>query len=488
MITHKLCIIFFNYNQTLIEDTLDQIFIQKIISNYEIIYINGNTDHPKIKNSFIKDKIIFYKHSDTLSLANLKKICFTFSEANYFQILENRDIFDPIEIYKKLKNGESYTTNPKFYAHINDKVLLGNFHNSNEVLDTPLISITIHNYNYGRYLTDCFDSVLKQTYTNYEVLFSDNFSTDNSWDIAIKYYEKFRGKLKIIRNNKNLGSARNHNNCLVQTRGKYLLNLCSDDILIENALEESISYLKKYPEAGYLMFHCDKLSSDEKIYKEEPFYNYSCLIPGKEQALVYLMSSVNPTMSQIIYDRHKLSKIMAQPVQDSLSALDEEFPIIFLYRWFAWRIFDFKLCINHPMIYLNKALLINRTHEKQDRFTQSKFLIDIIAPYLLNIYFAEFLSETNDVEERLEKATLKLAQLSLRYAKSFNHQGDYIEAERYHKLAFCIYPKINQENDFKSFNINNNGMFNINDVENIFLNKANLRKESYLPPNGSIKI
>ena len=58
----------------------------------------------------------------------------------------------------------------------------------------PLVSVIVYNYNYGRYLSECFfDSVICQTYQNIEILFSDNASTDDSWEIAQSYSQKFPG-------------------------------------------------------------------------------------------------------------------------------------------------------------------------------------------------------------------------------------------------------------------------------------------------------
>ena len=53
-----------------------------------------------------------------------------------------------------------------------------------------LVSILIPNYNYDRYLRECLDSVLAQTYDNFEVIISDNRSTDNSYD-TISCYKMF---------------------------------------------------------------------------------------------------------------------------------------------------------------------------------------------------------------------------------------------------------------------------------------------------------
>ncbi len=52
----------------------------------------------------------------------------------------------------------------------------------------PLVSVLIFNFNYGRFLRECFDSVLRQTYPNLEVCFSDNASSDDSWLIATEYH------------------------------------------------------------------------------------------------------------------------------------------------------------------------------------------------------------------------------------------------------------------------------------------------------------
>ena len=58
----------------------------------------------------------------------------------------------------------------------------------------PLLSVLIPNYNYGNYLGYCLESLLSQTYNNFEVLFSDNRSTDNSFEIAEEYRKKFMSR------------------------------------------------------------------------------------------------------------------------------------------------------------------------------------------------------------------------------------------------------------------------------------------------------
>ena len=52
----------------------------------------------------------------------------------------------------------------------------------------PLVSVCVPNYNYGHYLRNCFESILAQTYPNIEVIFNDNKSIDDSFEIAMEYY------------------------------------------------------------------------------------------------------------------------------------------------------------------------------------------------------------------------------------------------------------------------------------------------------------
>ena len=51
----------------------------------------------------------------------------------------------------------------------------------------PLISVIIHNYNYGRFLRQCLESVAEQTYQNIEIMISDNDSDDDSWKIILEF-------------------------------------------------------------------------------------------------------------------------------------------------------------------------------------------------------------------------------------------------------------------------------------------------------------
>lgn len=114
------------------------------------------------------------------------------------------------------------------------------------------ISIIIPMYNSEKYLGECLDSILTQTFKNFEVIVVDDCSTDNSFEIAESYIQKFSifsmcGGLKLAKTDKNSGSASApRNKGLELARGEYIFFVDSDDILTSTALAEIYSLVKKF--------------------------------------------------------------------------------------------------------------------------------------------------------------------------------------------------------------------------------------------------
>ena len=105
------------------------------------------------------------------------------------------------------------------------------------------VSVCIDSFNYGRYLPEAIESVLKQSFTNYELIIADDCSTDNSVEIARRYAgEDNRIRLEIAPNNR--GMVRNRNACLSLARGEYIKLLHADDFLCSrDALARMVAVL-----------------------------------------------------------------------------------------------------------------------------------------------------------------------------------------------------------------------------------------------------
>src|SRR4030042_6096810 len=94
------------------------------------------------------------------------------------------------------------------------------------------------------YLKEAVESILNQTYRNFEFIIVDDASRDKSWDYLKSLKDR---RIKLIRNKKNLGLAASLNIALRQAQGDYVARMDADDISLPNRFEEQIYFLQKNP-------------------------------------------------------------------------------------------------------------------------------------------------------------------------------------------------------------------------------------------------
>jgi len=106
------------------------------------------------------------------------------------------------------------------------------------------VSIVTPSYNSQRFIKDTIDSVFAQTYENWEMIIVDDNSKDNSVEY-IKELIKNNSKIKLISLEKNVGAAEARNIALDEAQGRYVAFLDSDDIWLEDKLQEQLSFMTK---------------------------------------------------------------------------------------------------------------------------------------------------------------------------------------------------------------------------------------------------
>ncbi len=123
----------------------------------------------------------------------------------------------------------------------------GNFIDSNR-LPCPAVSVIIPIYNAEKYVGECLDSLLAQTFQNFEVIVVDDCSTDESPAIVASYLEKFGGRMTFTRTQKNSGNAgyTARNKGFTFSRGEYVFFVDADDFIANNALEVLYTLAKNY--------------------------------------------------------------------------------------------------------------------------------------------------------------------------------------------------------------------------------------------------
>ena len=122
-----------------------------------------------------------------------------------------------------------------------------------EAHSSPLVSIVTPVYNNCKYIPDCIESILTQSYQNWEYTIVDNCSTDGSADVAERY-AKTNSRITVCRNHEFLAAVANHNRALrkVSVRSKYCKLVFADDWLFPRCLEEMVAVGEKYPSVGII--------------------------------------------------------------------------------------------------------------------------------------------------------------------------------------------------------------------------------------------
>jgi glycosyltransferase involved in cell wall biosynthesis len=104
------------------------------------------------------------------------------------------------------------------------------------------VSVVVPCYNQAQFLTDALNSVLSQTYTNWECIIINDGSPDNTEEVALKYCSKDERFKYIYKENEDVSSARNVG--IKEATGKYILPLDADDIISSNYIEEAVKVLE----------------------------------------------------------------------------------------------------------------------------------------------------------------------------------------------------------------------------------------------------
>lgn len=115
-----------------------------------------------------------------------------------------------------------------------------------------LVSIIMPSYNTAGYISETIESVLAQTYTNWELIIVDDCSTDNTDEVVKTFLTDKR--IKYLKNEKNSGAAVSRNYALREAKGKWIAFLDSDDLWLPEKLEKQIAFMEKN---GYKFTYTD---------------------------------------------------------------------------------------------------------------------------------------------------------------------------------------------------------------------------------------
>ena len=167
------------------------------------------------------------------------------------------------------------------------------------------ISIIVPIYNVEKYLRDCIESIINQTYTDWEMLLVDDCSPDNSAKI-IKKYAKDDNRIKYFKLDKNSGAAIARNKALEESSGRFIAYLDADDLWKSEKLEKQVEFMLKnnYP------FTC---TDYEKIDESGKSLNKIVKIPKKVNYNLFLRNTIIQTVGVMVDTKLTGKELLKMP-------------------------------------------------------------------------------------------------------------------------------------------------------------------------------
>lgn len=133
----------------------------------------------------------------------------------------------------------------------------------------PLISVNLPTFNRARFVGQAIDSVLEQTFADWELNILDNCSTDGTWELVSSYQDS---RIRTFRNEENKGMVFSWNRLIHLSRGRYVCYLADDDWFAPNRLERLLKFLQDNPECWGVCDHI--IEVDESGNKVAPDHGY----------------------------------------------------------------------------------------------------------------------------------------------------------------------------------------------------------------------
>lgn len=154
------------------------------------------------------------------------------------------------------------------------------------------VSVIMGIFNCQDTLKESLDSLLNQTYQNFNVIMCDDGSTDNTFEIANKYCEKYPEKFILLANPQNKGLNHTLNVCLEHAKGEYIARMDGDDISLPDRFKKQVEFLDSHNEfqivsSAMIYFDetgdwgvgkPDKYPQNNSLAKATPFAHAPCMI------------------------------------------------------------------------------------------------------------------------------------------------------------------------------------------------------------------
>lgn len=156
---------------------------------------------------------------------------------------------------------------------------------------TPTVSVVVPSYQNAAYIVATIDSVLAQTFTDFELLVSDHSSTDGTWELLQGYTDP---RITLTRYPTGGGAPANWNAVTAQATGRYIKLVCGDDLLAPDALEKQVAALQSHPTAVLAASRRSLIDAvGEPLMESRGLGSLTGLVPGMTAIKALVRSGTN---------------------------------------------------------------------------------------------------------------------------------------------------------------------------------------------------
>ncbi|MFZ7121508.1 MAG: glycosyltransferase family 2 protein [Eubacteriaceae bacterium] len=222
---------------------------------------------------------------------------------------------------------------------------------------SEVVSIIMGIYNCEDTLKETLDTVINQTNKDWKLIMCDDGSIDKTYQIAHDYYSK-DNRIKLIKNQHNLGLAKTLNNCLQHATGKYIMRHDGDDLMVKDRIEKQVNYMNSH--------NCDACGSDAYLFDESGVWGVrqSDKKPNKN-SMILDSPFIHPT---VIIKRDVLKEVGGYSDNNLTKQRLEDYDL-----WI--KLFEGKFIlhnINEPLIYFRENKNSYDRKKKKYRITETR--------------------------------------------------------------------------------------------------------------------
>lgn len=281
---------------------------------------------------------------------------------------------------------------------------------------TSEITICVPTYNGARYLKEAIQSVLDQTWRDFDLVIVDDCSDDETEAVFRSFADK---RLHFFRNPVRLGLVGNWNKCIELSKGKYVYIFHQDDVMLPKNLEQKIKVLDRNQDVGLVYSNVYRIRGEGDIISDRWFAETK---PDKD----FVIPGVDFFRKLIENDNIICcpSVIVRRECYEKLGGFNPNLP--FTADWEMW----LRIALFYEVAYISKPLLKYRLHEKNETFNFKE--LDELEQYYLGkmLVLEKYPDRIPEYQQTKSRIALEYEQQALDWASRYYQRRQYDKVRR----------------------------------------------------------